>query len=413
VRKQTEKDIERDRPVLILTISNGAGHIRVAQGIAAAIDGLSTPMPVLIADVGDYMNPVARFTHVTAYLWLVKYAPAVWDRIDRYQKRQPQTSPEWYYRHGCQKLFRLANQMRPRALIATEVGCCEIASLIKRDLALDVPLVAASDAPDVERAWVQPEVDLYCFASDQNREELLRHGAPAERTRSWGAPLAVGFDFPRERAADRSAVCSWLALDPQQPLVLIAGGGEGMGRIEEVTGRLLQIRDAKLQIVVLTGRNERLRKRCARLASPADEERLRVLSWAWPENMPKLMTAADLMISKLGTMFNEAVATALPIVALEPPPGSERFQYRLLEEWKVGRAVRTVDEVCTTVTDLITHPMKLSAMREQSRARRKLDATRQIACWLRDATNYRYAGSDACRDMSTDYQTSLVQGVRC
>ena len=413
MREPTAEDIERDRPVLILTISNGAGHVRVAQGIASAIKHLQPPMPVLIADVGDYMNSVARFTHVTAYLWLVKYAPAIWDRIDRYQKRQPQTSPEWYYRQGCKNLFRVANRVRPRALVATEVGCCEIAALIKRDLALDAPLVAASDAPDVERAWVQPEVDLYCFASDQNLEELLQHGAPAERVRTWGAPLADGFDTPRERTVDRSAVCDWLALDPQRPLLLVAGGGEGMGRIEEITSRLLRHGQPKLQIVVLTGRNERLRKRCARLPNPGDEKRLRVLTWAWPENMPKLMTAADLMISKLGSMFNEAVAAALPIVALEPPPGSERLQYRLLEEWQVGRAVRTVDEVCATVTDLINHPEKLSAMREQSRARRKLDATRRIACWLRDATSQGHSVSEGYRNMNTDYQTSLAQGVTC
>jgi processive 1,2-diacylglycerol beta-glucosyltransferase len=386
----------QDGPVLILTISNGAGHIRVAEGLASAIAAAQPATPVLIADVADYMSPLARFTHVTAYLWIVKHLPAAWERIDRYQKRQTHTSPEWFYRRGCRSLFELARRVRPRALVATEVGCCEIASLIKRDLALNVPLVAVNDDFDADHAWVQPEVDLYCFVTEECGDELAANGAQRERIRVWGAPLTNGFDAPRDREREREEVCRRLALDARKPLVLVAGGGEGMGRIEETTARLLRINEPAPQLVVLAGRNERLKSRCELLACGADEARLRVLGWTGPDEMPKLMSAADLMVSKLGSMFNEAVASELPIVALEPPPGAERVQYRLLEEWGVGCPVRTLEEVVSTVEDLLAHTQKLSALRERARARRKLDAARRIASWLEEElSNRRRAGENS------------------
>lgn len=387
-------DPHEDRPVLILTIANGAGHIRTAQGIAAAINATQPSLPVIIADVADYMTQIARFTHVTAYLWLVKHAAAAWDRIDRYQKKQTHTSPEWFYRRSCHSLFELARRVRPSALVATEVGCCEIAALIKRDLDLNVPLVAINDDFDADRAWVQPEVDLYCFVSEQYGGELISHGAQPERIAIWGAPLADGFDIPRNHKEERAEVCRWLELDPQQPLALIAGGGEGLGRIEETTAALLQA-DSALQIVVLAGRNEKLRTRCERLGGNGASNRLRVLGWTGPERMPKLMHAADLMVSKLGGMFNEAIAAALPIVALQPPPGSERVQYRLLEEWQVGCPVGTLAELVATVKDLVAHPERLSAMREQARARQKLDASKRIAIWLADALYDRQSSGEA------------------
>ena len=151
VSHELEKD---ERPVLILTISNGYGHIRLAESLAFSIRKERPSTPVLIADVADYMTPLARFTHVTAYLWLVKYMPGVWAYIDRFQKKQTGTSPEWFYRRGCRRLFDLASEIRPVALVATEVGCCEIAALIKRDLGLDVPLVAVNGEMDADRAWV-------------------------------------------------------------------------------------------------------------------------------------------------------------------------------------------------------------------------------------------------------------------
>jgi processive 1,2-diacylglycerol beta-glucosyltransferase len=394
LRKQPEQIALQDRPVLILTIANGAGHIRVAQGIAEAVRATQPALPVMVVDVADYMTRLTRFTHVTSYLWLVKHAPAAWDRIDRYQKKQTHTSPEWYYRRGCHQLFELARRVRPVAIVATEVGCCEIAALIKRDLALDVPLVAVNDDPDADRAWVQPEVDLYCFVMEQTGEELISHGAPRERVSIWGAPLSTGFEIPREREKEREEVCRWLSLDPLQPLVLVAGGGEGIGRIEKTTARLLRLKKPAPQLIVLAGRNERLKSRCERLAQNGKSERLRVLGWAGPDEMPKLMAAADLMVSKLGSMFNEAIASELPIIALEPPPGAERVQYRLLEEWKVGCAVRTLDEVVERVARLLAHPQEIDSMREQARRRRKRDVSGRIARWLIDAISEQPAADD-------------------
>jgi processive 1,2-diacylglycerol beta-glucosyltransferase len=367
--------------VLILTIANGAGHIRVAQGLAAAIRAAHPGLPVLVVDVADYMTWLARFTHVTTYLWIVKHAPALWDRIDRYQKTQPHTSPDWYYRRGCKRLFELVRLLQPRALVANEVGCCEIAALIKRDIALKAPLVAVNDDLDADRAWVKPEVDLYCFGSEQFGEELISHGAPRERVVTWGLPLAEGYGVRRQREKERVEVCRWLALDPRLPLVLIAGGGEGIGRIEETAARLLHLK-RPAQLVVLAGRNQRLKSRCERLDQNGARGRWRVLGWTEPEHMVKLMCAADLMVSKLGSMFNEALASELPIIALQPPPGAERVQYQLLEEWKVGCAVRTLDEVVERVESLLNQPHLLKAMRRQARVHHSPDVSERIAHWL-------------------------------
>lgn len=383
--KRLAQTDERTHPVLILTISNGAGHIRVAEGIAAAIREAQPSVPVIVADVADYMKTFVRFTHVTAYLWIVKHAPAVWDRIDRYQKRQPHTSPEWFYRRGCQSLFELARQVQPRAIVATEVGCCEIAALLKRDLGLAVPLVAVNDDYDADRAWVQPEVDLYCFVTRELGEEMISHGAPRERMAIWGASLSVGYDVPRHRQDERREVCRELNLDPDLPLVLIAGGGEGMGQIEETTARLLQLQRPAAQLVVLTGRNARLKLRCERLAQNGSRGRSRILGWTEPEQMAKLMCAADLMVSKLGSMFNEAMASELPIIALEPPPGAERVQYQLLEKWRVGCAVRTLDQMVEQVARLLSEPHLLAEMRAQSRTHHQPGVSQRIANWLGEA----------------------------
>lgn len=382
MRKQLKQAVEYgNEPVLILTIANGAGHTRAAEAIALAIRAAGTSRDVLVVDVADYMTRVARFTHVTAYMWLVKHAPTVWDRMDKYQKKQEHTSPEWYYRRGCRHLFELARSVRPVALIATEVGCCEIAALIKRDLSLDEsPLVAVNVNYDADRAWVQSEVNLFCVATEQVRDELMAHGAPRERIRVWGVPLEPGFGAYSRREEERVEVCRRLRLAPQLPLILAAGGSEGLGRIEEVAHELLRLQRPKLQLIVLAGRNARLRRRLQRLTQNDFPQRLRVLGWT--QHVHKLMRAADLLVSKLGNTFDEAMAAELPLVALEPPPGSERVQYKLLDEWGVGHAVLTIDQLVETVSRLLLDKHKLNVMRSKARERRQSNAAALIAEWL-------------------------------
>lgn len=372
-----------DGAVLIVAISNGAGHTRVANGIAETIRLREPGRQVKVVDVADYMSRIARFTHVTAYLWIVKNAPAIWGQVDRYQKSQESTSPDWFYRRNCRKLFDLARSMRPSAIVATEVGCCEISALIKRDLGLNVPLVAVNSDPDTDKAWVKPEVDLYCFGNASCADELAAHGARRDRIVDWGPVLASGFAGGRDREADRLEVCRNFALDPSRPIVLIAGGGEGIGRIEEITGRLAEARlDTAPQFVVLTGTNERLRDRCLRLINRENADSLCVPGWIDEGQMPRLMGAADLLVSKLGNMFNEAVASELPLIALEPPPGAERLQYNLLAQWNVGRPVKTIDELVETVLRLLNEPGEIEEMRENARIHGRKDASARLADWL-------------------------------
>jgi processive 1,2-diacylglycerol beta-glucosyltransferase len=370
------------RPVLILTIANGAAHTRAAEAIGAAWRETNPKVPAWIVEVSEYMSRKARFTHVSLYLWLVRNAPAVWEKIDAYQKRQTKTSPEWFYRRECRKLFDFVRENEPSAIVATEVGCAEIAALVKKDLNLKIPLVAINLDYDADRAWIQPEVDLYCLATFLIKKDFLKLGADAEKIKIWGVPL--NSEFRRlndaERRSEREKAGGRLKLNPDKTTVLVSGGGEGLGKIEAIVKSLFQL---KTQIVVLTGRNAKLKKACEKLAET--RENLRVLGWT--EEIPCLMQAADVLVSKLGLTFYEAMACGLPIVALEPPPGAERVQYNLLENYGVGRAVKTVEEMSKVVGELLNDKGLLPKMRTKTEFMGDVQAAAKLAAWLREKIN--------------------------
>lgn len=371
-------------PILILTINNGAGHTQAAKAIASAWQKLDTPIPARVVDVSDFMSPLARFTHVTAYLWLVKNVPAVWGKIDNFQKKQTQTSPEWFYRRECRKLFDLAREIQPSAIVATEVGCGEVGALIKRDLQFQIPLIAVNLNYEADRAWIQPEVDLYCLATETVCEGFVRNGARTEETFSWGVPMQPEFSVPSEseRTTERQKICQWLDLESDARLILIAGGGEGMGKIEEIAKNLLQS-EISASIIVLAGNNERLKETCEKLKKNLPGER-RLCALGWTTRVPDLFRAADIMISKLGNTFDEAMACGLPIIALPPPPGAERVQYETLEKLGLGRRVQTVAEAVDTAIGLLKNNTALEHMRKNAAIFGRNEAAKKVALWLRE-----------------------------
>jgi hypothetical protein len=62
-------------------------------------------------------------------------------------------------------------------------------------------------------------------------------------------------------------------------------------------------------------------------------------------------------------------------------------QYRLLDEWNVGRGVRDLDELAAVLTQLLGDAGHLAALRASVAARRAGGAAGSIARWLRVAAS--------------------------
>jgi 1,2-diacylglycerol 3-beta-galactosyltransferase len=119
-----------------------------------------------------------------------------------------------------------------------------------------------------------------------------------------------------------------------RPAVLVIGGGEGMGRLHQ-TACAIEATCPGVQLAVVTGRNRRLR------------EQLEVTNWCVPihvygfvdhaREMPRLMSAADLLITKAGPgTLHEAFLAGLPLILSGAIPGQEQGNVRLVVDSGAG-----------------------------------------------------------------------------
>jgi processive 1,2-diacylglycerol beta-glucosyltransferase len=356
--------------ILILTIPHGAAHERLADALRKALLGIQ---PQLTVEVADALRLCARWfrTYYNSYEIPLKYWPALWGWIEAKQHRHTSTGPGWLYRRGGQGLFRFLQEFDPDIVIATEVGTCELAAMAKRERHARFYLVGAPTGVDIDRAWAQPEVDLYITMAGDVASQLEVAEVPPAKIVPCGVPIDPAFSSLPDRQQARAR----LELRQDLPLILVLFGGAGHGKPQSILRELKKVTQS-LQAVFITGRNRHLEEVVRRQCE--GDSRFRVLGWV--SNMHEWLAAADLLVSKPGAMtVIEALNSALPLLAFDPLPGNERRACHLIEKWEVGYWMRRPTDLASTIRRLLADPAELTRFCANARALAQPHAAREAA----------------------------------
>src|SRR2546425_11793880 len=137
--------------ILILTVPHGASHERAAAALGKA---LLEARPNLVAGIWNGLERSAPWfrLYYDSYAVLLRYCPRLWGWIEGVQHRSRSTGPGWLYRRGAQPLFSDIETFGPDVVIATEVGMCELATMLKRETAARFRLVAVVAGVEAGRA---------------------------------------------------------------------------------------------------------------------------------------------------------------------------------------------------------------------------------------------------------------------
>lgn len=342
--------------ILILTVSHGASHRRAASALEKALHTLKPDATVEIADALKRCAGWFR-AYYNSYEIPLKYWPGLWAWIEGIQHRSESTGPGWLYRRGAQPLFRFIESFHPDVVIATEVGVCELVAMHKRESGAKFALVGLV-LMDFNRAWVQPEVNLYPSVPGDMAEELEAAGVAPSRILPCGLPIDPVF----ASLPDRDAIRLKLELMPGIPTLLVLFGGGGHGDPARIRSELKKVKQP-LQAVFVAGRNRRLEEqlRSLRRGNP----NYRVLGWV--DNMHEWMVAADLLVSKPGgSTLMEAAACSLPMLAFDPLPGNEVRTCARIEKWGAGVWVKRPQDLAPTIERLLSYPEELHQLRQKA-----------------------------------------------
>ena len=325
--------------LLILSVSAGAGHVRAADAIVKAAEAARPPIAATHIDVLSLVPKEFRKLYGEQYIRLVEKLPQLWSYLYSKSDRPSRDSLVGKLKRAAEKLNTRRLTAEIERLAPDLILCTHFlpAELLSRQRGKGKPLpplwVQVTDF-DVHALWIHPHVDRYCVANEEVAFRLADRGIPRERIFITGIPVMPQFSTP----LDRQVCAREIGLRPEQFTVLMMAGGAGVGGLDELAERLLRLPD-EMQLVALAGRNADLLKRLQALASRHPG---RLFPLGFTTTVERLMTAADLVVTKPGGLsVSECLAKRRPMLLVSPIPGQEeRNADYLLES---GAALKAVD----------------------------------------------------------------------
>ena len=222
-------------------------------------------------------------------------------------------------------------------------------------------MTVLTDLVDVHHWWATPEIDQYVASSDVAADRLLRLGIAPSRIATLGIPIRP--DFAHVDASARE-MRERLGLDPDLPLLLLMGGGDGAGRLAETARAMAQLAEQgkRFQLVVVTARNVRARQELEASPWPMPT---RVLGFV--SNIGEYMTAADVIATKPGSLtVSESLALGRPLLLGRPLPGQEEGNVGYVVAAGAGLAYTNPEEAAHAFEYLLSDPSARWEMGQQA-----------------------------------------------
>jgi len=366
---------QRARRLLFLFSDTGGGHRSAAYAVAETLrtfHGEKAQIELVDALANYAPWPLNHLGNIYPYMVRLRGWPwaAGYHLSDGPRRIVPLTGDWWPPVRAA--TFRLLRDHPADAIV-----CCHpipnhpiLRTLTKTNLPV---ITLVTDLIAAHSFWFAPGVTHCLVPTEGARRRALACGIPAERALTTGLPVSPRFVVAAQE--DPRAVRRRLGLEPDLPVVLLASGAEGLGPLQRIS-RAVADSGIQAQLVVITGRNERLRTRLTAETWP-----LPVRVEGFVHNVHEWMQAADLLVTKAGpSTVSEALVMGLPMVLSGALPGQERPTVDYIVRANAGTWAPTPRQVVAAVRELLDadNPL-LAQMAANARSLAQPDAARRVA----------------------------------
>ena len=370
--------------ILFLFSDTGGGHRSAAEAIIEALqleygDAYSTEMVDIFLDYAP-----APLNQLPALYPMLVRVPQAWGigyhLSNGHRRARLITGSAWpYVRRAIRRM--VANH--PCDLVVSVHPLANAPAL--RALGGNRPpfITVVTDMVTTHALWYHRLTDLCIVASEEAYQRAIAFGLKPEVLRIVGLPVADRFCQPAGNVAELRQRLGWPV---ERPMVILVGGGEGMGPLEQ-TAHAIAESCPSVSLAIITGRNQALKARLE-----AAKWRIPIFIYGFVREMPDFMRAADVLVTKAGPgTISEALIAGLPMILYSRLPGQEDGNVVFVTTEGAGVWAPTPEKIVSALQDWLAHPKKrLRAVAACHRLARP-QAARQIAHLLVETIERAYS----------------------
>jgi 1,2-diacylglycerol 3-beta-galactosyltransferase len=305
--------------ILILFSDTGGGHRAAARALTDALKLLDPKCVVTVADPLIGQGPVIVRRLASLYSPMIRRSPAAWGALYHTSNTKATFGAlRAVFGPGVRKVvLHLLRQHDPDVVLSVHPLLNHVShqAIIKSGVPRGL-MTVITDLGDFHRGWTFSQADLVIAPTELARKVALRRRVPADRVKLLGLPVDLRFRPPAP--GEKQALRRRFGLGEERFTILVMGGAAGVGHLARQV-RALALEPYSWQLLVVCGRNEKLRQRLVDIPLQTP-----TLVLGFVDYMPELMRACDLAVTKAGPgAIAEALATGLPLILTGFLPGQE------------------------------------------------------------------------------------------
>jgi 1,2-diacylglycerol 3-beta-galactosyltransferase len=234
-----------------------------------------------------------------------------------------------------------------------------------------VPIwVVVTDIATRNVFWFDKRAEMTIVPTVKAMNVAAQNGIVFDQLRLLGVPVSKSYKADPNA---KSAICVELNMDSSNPVVIVAGGKEGVGPLDAVSQRIDE-RFEGINLLVLTGRNENLRQRLSGYNWKNSTHVFGYVNDIW-----RLMWAADVMVTKAGTgMLAEALSAQLPMILFHRVPYLEDSNVSFLVENGAALWAPTPKMVLNALSRWLVDPDALQTAQQSCRRLAKPNSAEEL-----------------------------------
>ncbi|MDI6731627.1 MAG: glycosyltransferase [Candidatus Margulisbacteria bacterium] len=371
------------KKILYLFSDTGGGHRSAATAIIRAVEHvykneIEQERIDVFAACSGFLNIFAKL-----YAPVIKYTPKLWGQL--YYWLDDQKKLEMLEKVSgpfiLNELVKLIQEKKPDVIVSVHPMVNHLTVEAIRQSGLKIPfIIVITDPVTLHRAWITPAVDMAIVATDAAKQLAVQYGMPEEKIKIFGMPIDPKFFLEtsgKQKARKKGR------LNPELFTILLMGGGEGAGKMDEIIENLNKL-ELKIQVIVIAGRNKSLE---AKLKKDMPKFKFPMKVFGFTDKVHEIMAESDIIITKAGPgTIAEAMAMNLPIIITSWLPGQEEGNVEYVVRENVGKVSQDPVKVVEIINELLSDKKAFEEMkaniRRASRPQAALDIAGQILSYL-------------------------------
>ncbi len=327
--------------ILYLFSDTGGGHRSAASAIMRAAEHLRKDL--LNQEMIDVFAQCSGFLNVFAKLYgpVIKYYPKMWGQL--YYWLDDQNKLEALEKISrpfiLEELIKMINNKKPDIIVSVHPMVNHLTAKAIEQSGKNIPFVVViTDPVTLHRAWIVPKVDQVIVATPEAKQAAMAYGMPETKIKVIGMPIDPKF-FLKKKDGLKAKLFT----------VLLMGGGEGAGKMEEIIDEIDK-QKLDVQLIVIAGRNKALEQK---LKQGKGKYKMPMKVFGFTDKVHELMTEADMIVTKAGPgTIAEALATDLPIIITDWLPGQEEGNVEFVVKENVGRVSKDPAKIVDIIKEM-------------------------------------------------------------